>query len=152
MARQHRFLVGAALVLGLGWGLTGCSSGTATSEVSSTAGPTAQAAPAAGSELSPKDFAAALKRSGTVLIDVRTPGEFAEGHLPGAVNIDVESAAFVQQVQALDPAGTYALYCRSGNRSGVAMANMMQLGFGQVYHLSGGIGAWQDAGGDVVSG
>lgn len=152
MGKQRRFMVIAALVVGLGWGLNGCSSDSATSEVSATAGPTAEAAPAAGSELEPQDFAAALKRSGTTLIDVRTPAEFAEGHLPGAVNIDVESPTFVDQVRALDPAGTYALYCHSGNRSGVAMANMMQLGFTQVYHLAGGISAWQDAGGDVVTG
>jgi rhodanese-related sulfurtransferase len=120
--------------------------------VSVTAGPTAAAVPAAGASLSPSDFAAAAKRPGTVLLDVRTPAEFAEGHLPGAVNLDVESAGFLDGLAGLDKAATYAVYCRSGNRSKVALTAMAGAGFGSAFDLTGGITAWKAAGGEVVTG
>lgn len=65
----------------------------------------------------------------TVIIDVRTPAEFASGHLDGAVNIDVQSPDFAAQIMELDPSGEYFVYCRSGNRSGQAIAQMTQMGF-----------------------
>ena len=65
----------------------------------------------------------------TAIIDVRTPAEFAEGHLAGAVNIDVQDPSFLDQISQLDPAGNYFVYCRSGNRSGQAIQKMQQLGF-----------------------
>jgi rhodanese-related sulfurtransferase len=67
--------------------------------------------------------------SGAVLIDVRTPEEFAGGHLDGALNIDVQSADFDARITELDPAGTYLIYCRSGNRSAAAIETMEGLGF-----------------------
>ena len=85
-------------------------------------------------------------------MDVRTPQEYAQGHLPGAVNVDVSSPDFAAQIATLDPNAPYAVYCRSGNRSGVAVATMAEQGFTGAYHLGGGIGAWQDAGGEVVTG
>jgi rhodanese-related sulfurtransferase len=120
--------------------------------VSATSGPTAAAAPAAGSSLSPSDFAAAAKLPDTVLLDVRTPSEFAAGHITGAVNLDVQSATFPEQAATLDPAKNYAIYCHSGNRSKVAMTAMGQSGFGHVFDLAGGISAWQSAGGQVATG
>ena len=125
----------------------GCASGAA---VQTSAGPTATAIPAAGSTLDAAGFAAALKVPGTVLLDVRTPAEFASGHLPGAINLDFEAADFATAAAALDPGKTYALYCRSGNRSGQAMAQLRTAGFTSLYHLGGGIGAWTAAGGDTV--
>ena len=65
----------------------------------------------------------------TVIIDVRTPAEFASGHLEGAINIDVQSADFAAQVMELDKDGDYFIYCRSGNRSGQAISQMSQMGF-----------------------
>jgi len=65
----------------------------------------------------------------TIVIDVRTPQEFATGHLVGAVNIDVQSPDFVDRVMELDPNGEYFIYCRSGNRSGQAISQMTQMGF-----------------------
>ena len=65
----------------------------------------------------------------TVVIDVRTPAEFASGHLEGAVNIDVQSADFDARISELDPSGDYFVYCRSGNRSGQAIDRMEGLGF-----------------------
>lgn len=66
---------------------------------------------------------------GTVVIDVRTPAEFAGGHLKGAVNIDVESTTFAATVSKLPTAGTYVVYCKSGNRAGQAITQMKSLGF-----------------------
>ncbi|KAB7745179.1 rhodanese-like domain-containing protein [Nostocoides sp. F2B08] len=131
-------------------GLSGCSD--SDPEVSATAGTAATAQPAAGSELDAADFAAALKAPETVILDVRTPEEFAEGHIPGAVNIDVQAPDFASQVAALDPHVPYAVYCRSGNRSQVALDLMAQMGVTDAYHLGGGVGAWQQAGGELVSG
>jgi rhodanese-related sulfurtransferase len=97
------------------------------------------------------EFAAALQRPGTTLIDVRTPEEFATGHLDGAVNIDLQGAGFGAAVADLDPSGTYAVYCRSGNRSAVAVAYLQDHGFDSVFHLDGGIVAWQAAGQPVTT-
>jgi phage shock protein E len=141
----------ATAALATAMGVSGCTSVQAEG-VSVTAGPTASAAPAAGATLGAADFAAALKAPDTAIIDVRTPAEFSEGHLPGAVNIDVQSPDFAAQVAGLDPSIPYAVYCRSGNRSQVAIDVMAQNGLTNVYHLGGGIGAWQQAGGEVVTG
>jgi rhodanese-related sulfurtransferase len=130
---------------------SGCSGG-GDSTVAVSAGPTAAAAPANGAKIAPAEFAAALKRPGTIIIDVRTIQEFTQGHLPGAVNIDVESPAFATSIAGLDPSAPYAVYCHSGNRSGVAVATMTGQGFTDAYHLEGGITAWQQAGGEVVTG
>ncbi len=76
---------------------------------------------------------------GATLIDVRTPEEYAEGHIPGARNIDIEGDAFVSSIEALDHSAPYFVYCRSGNRSGQAVAFMKQQGFTNITELSGGI-------------
>lgn len=73
---------------------------------------------------------------GTIVIDVRTPEEFATGHLDGALNIDVQSPDFMAQVSQLDPTADYFVYCRSGNRSGQAMSQMSTLGFSSM--INGG--------------
>jgi rhodanese-related sulfurtransferase len=145
-----RTLTASLAALLLAGTLAAC--GTDQPDVSATAGTPAATAPAAGAELDPAAFAAALKRPGTTVLDVRTPEEFASGHLPGAVNVDVSSPDFLARVSALDPTAPYAVYCRSGNRSAAALAEMAQLGFTGAYHLAGGIGAWQGAGGEVVTG
>jgi rhodanese-related sulfurtransferase len=65
----------------------------------------------------------------TAVIDVRTPEEVATGYLEGAVFIDWNSPTFIDEVSKLDPAGTYVIYCRSGNRAGQAIEAMKELGF-----------------------
>jgi phage shock protein E len=144
--RAVTLLVAAALAA---TGLSACSCDPA---VSVSSGAVATSAPVAGAELDAAGFAASLKRPGTTVVDVRTPAEFAEGHLPGAVNIDVSSPDFASTVAQLDPTAAYAVYCRSGNRSAAAVAQMADLGFTGAFHLGGGIGAWQAAGGEVVTG
>lgn len=65
----------------------------------------------------------------TAVIDVRTPEEVATGYLEGAVLIDWNSPTFADEVSKLDPAGTYVIYCRSGNRAGQAIEAMKEMGF-----------------------
>ena len=67
-----------------------------------------------------------------MIIDVRTPAEFATGHLDGAVNIDIQSPDFTDRIGELERSGSYVVYCRSGNRSGMAMAQMLDMGFTDV--------------------
>jgi len=64
----------------------------------------------------------------TVVVDVRTPGEYAGGHLDGAVNIDLQSPEFDATISELDPGDEYIVYCQSGNRSAQAVAAMEAAG------------------------
>lgn len=146
LALSAALVVGAA---GLG-SLAACSSGGGAGGVSGATA--ASSVPTNGATLDAPAFAAALKRPGTVVLDVRTADEFASGHLAGAHNLDVNAADFAAKVGALPKDVPYAVYCRSGNRSATALAVMKQLGFTQTYHLGGGIGAWTSAGGQVVTG
>jgi phage shock protein E len=86
------------------------------------------------------------RQPGVVLLDVRTPAEFAQGHIPGAVNIDVEADDFAQKIAALNKNATYLVNCRSGKRAARACGDMAGLDFAHVYNLEGGINAWTVAG------
>lgn len=76
-----------------------------------------------------------------VLIDVRTPAEYAQGFIDGAINIDIMSADFQNRIATLDKGKTYFVYCRSGNRSGQGCQYMKSQGI-KAFNLVGGIGAW----------
>ena len=106
----------------------------------------------AAAEMSPADLRAqvAADASSLVILDVRTPEEFAAGYIPGASNVDLNGPDFKGEVGKLPKDGEYAVYCRSGNRSATALAQMKELGFTNAYHLAGGIGAWQAAGGEIA--
>ena len=91
-------------------------------------------------------FEEILDQGGVTLADVRTPEEFAEGHLPGAVNCDWQADGFMEQAEAAFPKETpLAVYCRTGRRSAEAAAKLAKAGY-TVYNLEGGITAWTDAG------
>lgn len=90
--------------------------------------------------------AAELAADGVTVLDVRTPEEYAEGHIDGAELIDFYDSTFADQIAALDPGEEYLVYCRSGNRSGQAVALMQELGFEQVWDLDGGVVAYDAAG------
>ncbi|BFR49575.1 rhodanese-like domain-containing protein [Nitratidesulfovibrio sp. HK-II] len=81
-----------------------------------------------------------------MVLDVRTPGEFSEGHLQGARNIDFTSPEFRDRVRSLNRNRTYLVYCRSGNRSSKALEVFRELGFTSVLHMDGGTLAWNAAG------
>ena len=78
----------------------------------------------------------------TVILDVRTPGEFAGGKIRGARNLDIMSRDFVNQIKNLPKDKTYLVYCRSGNRSGQACGIMADMGFKNLKNLAGGIMRW----------
>ena len=81
-----------------------------------------------------------------VVLDVRTSEEFAEGHLAGAVNVDLLAPDFVARLSALDRGRSYLVYCRTGNRSAKAVHTMEQLGFRTVSHMRDGIVGWEKKG------
>ena len=78
-----------------------------------------------------------------VILDIRTPYEYQQGHIPGALLIDYRNTHFKELLGRLDRTKTYLVYCRSGNRSGRALGIFSNLGFDQIYHLSRGILEWQ---------
>jgi rhodanese-related sulfurtransferase len=90
--------------------------------------------------------------SGTVLLDIRTPEEFSEARIDGAINIDFYALDFADQIGALDRDTSYVVYCRSGNRSGEAMDLFRDLGFNEVHEIGDGILSWIDAGLPTISG
>lgn len=81
------------------------------------------------SSASPATSASDVDVASATLIDVRTPAEFAEGHLEGAENINLQSSDFIAQVSQLPKDSEYVVYCRSGNRSAEAIEQMSALGF-----------------------
>lgn len=94
--------------------------------------------------LSPDDYRARLAGDPDVqLLDVRTPREYQEGHIEGALNIDfLNKGAFEAGIKQLDPERPVMLYCRSGRRSAKAAEQLEALGFREVHDLRGGYQAW----------
>jgi len=95
-------------------------------------------------------FLADAAKPGVTVVDVRTPEEFAAGHLDGAINMNVEGPDFGNQIIKLDKAGTVAVYCHSGRRSAMAADELAGSGFTSVVNLKGGIADLQAAGGSIV--
>ena len=77
-----------------------------------------------------------------ILVDVRTPEEFAQGNIEGSSNVDFLNSNFETMIQKLDKSTPVYIYCRSGSRSGQAKKKMKALGFTEVYNLKGGYMAW----------
>ena len=104
--------------------LTGCSSSTSVTNLD-----------AAG-------FAEQITKADVITLDVRTPGEFMEGHIAGAINIDVEGSSFDSEIANLDKSKSYAVYCRSGRRSLIAVDKLSAAGFEKLSNLNTGINDW----------
>ena len=113
--------------------LVGCSSSVATVDLSVT------------------EFSTKVSETDVITLDVRTPGEFMSGFIEGAKNIDFQSGNFENEIASLDKNATYAVYCRSGNRSGQAVKVMHDAGFHNVYNLNGGVVDWTNAGMPLVT-
>jgi rhodanese-related sulfurtransferase len=90
-------------------------------------------------------FQKMTRRSDVILLDVRTPQEFAEGHLSGARNLDFSSEGFAAALTGMDKSVAYMVYCKSGRRSAMAAEQMQEAGFTTITDLKGGITAWQSA-------
>ena len=88
------------------------------------------------------EFAKAIEAEDVQIVDARTAGEFASGHIVGAINIDINSEKFDTEVTKLDKKRPVAVYCRSGRRSKIAAERIAELGFKQITELDGGILSW----------
>ena len=89
--------------------------------------------------------------SDTIVLDVRTPGEYAGGHLEGAELLDLTGGDFATALPGLDPEAEYVVYCRSGNRSSQAVSMMVQAGFANVIDLGSMENAATATGLDIVT-
>ncbi len=85
-----------------------------------------------------------------VVLDVRTPKEFAAGHIGGATNINFLAADFAKAITGLDTNQAYLVHCAVGGRSTQALPKLEKMQFQSLYHLDGGIKAWEKAGFPVV--
>lgn len=105
-------------------------------------------------ELSAKEALSMINRnkdnSDFIILDIRTLEEYKSGHLENSIRIDYYSEDFEEQLDKLDKNKTYLIYCRSGNRSLKALNIMLELGFKEVYHISGGINEWTAEGYPIV--
>jgi phage shock protein E len=108
--------------------LTGCAAGSSVTK-----------------DVSVTEFAQVIEDPNIVIIDVRTPEEFAQGHIAGSVNIDIANSSFISEISQLDKTRTYAVYCRSASRSTVATSEMEKLGFTSLYNMTGGTIDWLQA-------
>jgi rhodanese-related sulfurtransferase len=102
-------------------------------------------------DLTVSEFSSKVTEAGIITLDVRTPGEFNEGHIEGAQLIDFQSGNFESEIATLDKSKTYAVYCRSGSRSGQAVKIMSDAGFTNLYNLDGGVIDWANAGLPLVN-
>lgn len=100
---------------------------------------------AADGAVSPMEAATLIKEKKDLqLIDVRTPAEYADGHLAKAKLIPLQELE--SRVGEIDKSKPVLLYCRSGHRSGNALKILLGKGYSQAKHMEGGITAWQTAG------
>lgn len=96
--------------------------------------------------LDPQNFDLKLKQSkDPILVDVRTAGEYEQGHLANALLIDIYSNDFKSRLSKLDKSKPVFVYCKAGSRSGSAVDVLLEMGFKEIYDLSGGIIAWRQA-------
>ncbi len=110
--------------------LAGCSSGASVVET---------VAPETAAEM-------IIQETDEVVLDIRTPEEFGQGAIEGAINIDFYASDFADQLDTLDKDAHYVVYCRSGNRSGQARSTFEDLGFTNVTEIQGGIANWYKSG------
>lgn len=98
-----------------------------------------------------EEAAAKLKKDPKmVVVDIRTPGEFAGGHLKGALNLDFNADDFEKKLAKLDREKIYLMHCMSGGRSTASIAVWDRLGFKKVFHLKAGAMGWKNEGQPMV--
>ena len=97
--------------------------------------------------LTPDEFEQTIAGPDVQLVDVRTPDEYEQGHIVGAMNIDWKSDTFADDASGmLDKSKTVALYCKGGRRSHAAAGKLYRMGYKHIVELQGGFEAWQAAG------
>ncbi len=98
--------------------------------------------------LAPTEFKEKLVNQ--TIIDIRTPQEFSEGHIEGAININYFDDNFLDQIAKYDKTQPLFIYCRSGNRTSSASKKAADFGFKEIYDLEGGILYWIKNGNEIV--
>jgi rhodanese-related sulfurtransferase len=93
--------------------------------------------------VNPALFEQQSQASDVQLVDVRTPEEYAEGHLPNAVNMNISDASFDAKIATLDKTKPVMVYCKMGGRSAKAAAKLKEAGFTTITDLEGGIVNWK---------
>ena len=108
---------------------------------------TAQSALSEGPvEVTPEEAAQLLEKNpDIVVLDVRTPVEFFISHIENAVNVNYYSFTFKSKIKKLDRNKIYLLHCQTGVRSGKTLPIMVEAGFTQIYHMTDGFKAWENA-------
>jgi rhodanese-related sulfurtransferase len=97
-------------------------------------------------EISPQETAGALKRGDTLLIDVRDPDEWREGHIPGAKNLSRGTVELEIEEAAPDLSTPIITHCGGGGRSALAAESLQRMGYSNVKSMAGGFKAWKAAG------
>ncbi|MDO5970747.1 rhodanese-like domain-containing protein [Flavivirga aquimarina] len=100
--------------------------------------------------VSPKVMQTLLAKDSIQLIDVRTPEEFEQGYIEGAQNINYLSATFNSDIKKLDKTKPVILYCKSGGRSAKSSRKLLDIGFTEIYDLTGGITRWKEEGFEIT--
>jgi len=92
------------------------------------------------------EFEKGIQGEDVIVLDVRKPDEYAQGHIANARLMNIYDGDFNEQLKTLDAKKPVYVYCRSGGRSGNAKNIMKQMGFAEVYNLRGGMMAWSGSG------
>jgi rhodanese-related sulfurtransferase len=100
----------------------------------------------AANVVTPEEAAKLIAEKKVTVLDIRTPEEFKEGHIAGAVNLDFTGDGFAQKIAALDKSKTYIVHCQGGGRSGRSMPVFDEAKFKNILHLQSGFEGWQAAG------
>ena len=108
----------------------------------------ATAARAAGGfkEIDAADFEKRRAKRKAPVLDVRSPEEFAKGHITGAMNVDIHSPDFAAKAEQFDKKKPILVNCHAGSRGAIAAAELARLGFKSVFNLEGGLAAWEKSG------
>lgn len=101
-------------------------------------------------DMTPQQVKKKMAQKGVVVIDVRTPQEWQQGHLKGAVHSNVFDEDFDAKIRKLKPSATYIVYCKSGGRSAGAVERMKKAGLKRVHNMIGGYMEWMALGYPIV--
>ncbi|NMM48985.1 rhodanese-like domain-containing protein [Marinigracilibium pacificum] len=93
-------------------------------------------------DIDPEEARELMEQPETIIIDVRTPQEWEEGIIPGALKMNIMDQDFAQRISEMDKDKKYLMVCRSGNRSAKACQYMSSIGFSHLYNLDGGMLDW----------
>lgn len=97
--------------------------------------------------VAPEEFNTFIHDTAGVILDCRTPGEYSQSRIEGAVNFDFYSPSFYQQIDnSIDKSTPIFIYCRSGNRSMQASRELVKRGYKYIYNLHGGKNFWLSKG------